>query len=102
MTGCCEKEPVTFWLHETQADRFRHQTFNLTLRGSIPRRPTNLKEKRMFVLLFYIVIGWIVFSFAAGGYKYLSMEYPTFNDAHEAAVHMLKLPYVVVKSLFKK
>lgn len=55
----------------------------------------------MFAILFYIVIGWIVFSFAAGGYKYLTTEYPTLNDAHEAALNMLKLPYVTVKSLYE-
>lgn len=56
----------------------------------------------MFAILFYIVIGWIVLSFVVGVCKYLKMDYPTFNDAHEATVHMLKLPYIVVKSLFQK
>lgn len=55
----------------------------------------------MLTVLFYVVIGWIVFSFAAGGYKYLTTEYPTFQDAHDAALNMLKLPYVTVKSLYE-
>lgn len=55
----------------------------------------------MFAVLFYIVIGWIVFSFLAGGYKYLTTQYPTFNDAQETTVHMLKLPYSIAKMVYE-
>jgi len=55
----------------------------------------------MLTVLFYVVLAWVALSFLAGGYKYLTTEYPTFEDAQETVVHMLKLPYSVVKSLYE-
>lgn len=55
----------------------------------------------MFAALFYIVIGWIVLSFAVGVYKYLSTPNPKSDLALNATVHMLKLPYATVKALYE-
>lgn len=55
----------------------------------------------MLTVLFYVVIGWVLFSLGRGVYASVA-DHATQEKAINTVVSTLRLPYDVVMKLFKK